>query len=215
MRRSLYCLLIGSLGAVALAPVMLAQTVEQTVEETQERFAAWVADVNEFVGDVRFDEGDLRSLLDNWDYFSVIGENLKKDSEENSEEMPNFGEILEDEDYRRWASQTGVDPEDWLRKSMRIFATMMRGQVLTNMALAEEQIPKQMEMIEGQRSQLGDEMYQQMKQAMDMTLVTMKNMTETAGRLPQPTAAEEELLNKYNAELLAAMMDDEDENGDR
>ena len=215
MRRSLYCLLIGSLGAVALAPVMLAQTVEQTVEETQERFAAWVADVNEFVGDVRFDEGDLRSLLDNWDYFSVIGENLKKDSEEGSEEMPDFGEILEDEDYRRWASQAGVDPEDWLRKSMRIFATMMRGQVLTNMALAEEQIPKQMEMIEGQRSQLGDEMYQQMKQAMDMTLVTMKNMTETAGRLPQPTDPEEELLNKHNAELLAVMMDDEDKNGDR
>lgn len=215
MRRSLYCLLIGSLGAVALAPVMLAQTVEQTVEETQERFAAWVTDVNEFVGDVRFDEGDLRSLLDNWDDFSVFGENVKKDSDEGSEEMPDFGEILEDEDYRRWASKAGVDPEDWLRKSMRIFATMMRGQVLTNMALAEEQIPKQMEMIEGQRSQLGDEMYQQMKQAMDMTLVTMKNMTETAGRLPQPTDAEEELLNKYNAELLAAMMDDEDENGDR
>ena len=194
---------------------MFGQTVEQTVEETQERFAAWVTDVNEFVGDVRFDEGDLRSLLDNWDDFSVFGENLKKDSEEGSEEMPDFGEILEDEDYRRWASQAGVDPEDWLRKSMRIFATMMRGQVLTNMSLAEEQIPKQMEMIEGQRSQLGDEMYQQMKQAMDMTLVTMKNMTETAGRLPQPTDAEEELLNKYNAELLAVMMDDEDENGDR
>ena len=215
MRRSLYCLVICSLGVVALAPVMFAQTVEQTVEETQERFAAWVADVNEFVGDVRFGEGDLRSLLDNWDDFSVIGENLKKGSEEGSEEMPDFGEILEDEDYRRWASQAGVDPEDWLRKSMRIFATMMRGQVLTNMALAEEQIPKQMEMIEGQRSQLGDEMYQQMKQAMDMTLVTMKNMTETAGRLPQPTDAEEELLNKYNAELLAALMDNEDENGDR
>lgn len=206
-------LLICVLGLIGVATVTFGQTVEQTVEETQERFAAWVAEVNEFVDEVRFDEGDLRSLLDNWDDFSVFGENLKKDSEEGSEEMPDFGEILEDEDYRRWASQAGVDPEDWLRKSMRIFATMMRGQVLTNMSLAEEQIPKQMEMIEGQRSQLGDEMYQQMKQAMDMTLVTMKNMTETAGRLPQPTAAEEGLLNKYNAELLAVMMDEEEQDG--
>ncbi|MGB3565277.1 MAG: hypothetical protein WBC09_19665 [Thermoanaerobaculia bacterium] len=215
MRRSLYCLVICSLGVVALAPVMLAQTVEQTVEETQERFAAWVADVNEFVGEVRFDEGDLRSLLDNWDDFSVIGENLKKDSEEGSEEMPDFGEILEDEDYRRWASQAGVDPEDWLRKSMRIFATMMRGQVLSNMAIAEAQLPAQMERFEAQRSEIGEEMYQQLKQAMENTLATMKNMTEAAGQLPEPSAAEKVLLDKYNTELSAAFIPDKEQDGDR
>ena len=214
MRRSLYCLVICSLGVVALAPVMFAQTVEQTVEETQERFAAWVADVNEFVGEVRFNEGDLRSLLDNWDDFSEFGENLKKDSEEDSEEMPDFGEILDDEDYRRWASEAGVDAEDWLRKSMRIVATMMRGQVLSNMAIAEAQIPTQMKMIEGQRSQMDEEMYEQLKQTMDNTLATMRNMTETAGRLPQPTAAEKVLLDKYNTELSAAMMGDEGQDGD-
>ena len=214
MRRSLYCLVICSLGVVALAPVMLAQTVEQTVEETQERFGAWVAEVNEFVGGVRFEEGDLRSLLDNWDDFSEFGENLKQDSEENSKEMPDFAEILEDEDYRRWASQAGVDPEDWLRRSMRIVATMMRDQVLSNMAIAEAQIPTQMKVIEGQRSQIDEEMYEQLKQAMDNTLATMRSMTETAGRLPQPTAAEKVLLDKYDTELSAAMMGDEEQDGE-
>jgi hypothetical protein len=193
---------------------VVAQTVEQTVEETQERFAAWVADVNEFVGEVRFNEGDLRSLLDNWDDFSEFGENLEKDSEEDSEEMPDFGEILDDEDYRRWASQAGVDPEDWLRKSMRIVATMMRAQVLSNMAIVEAQIPTQMKMIEGQRSQIDEDMYEQLKQAMDNTLATMRNMTETAGRLPEPSAAEKVLLDKYNTELSTAMMGDEDQDGD-
>jgi hypothetical protein len=214
MRSVLCFLMVILLGAIAFAPVTLAQTVEQRVEETQERFAAWVDDVNEFVGDVRFDEGDLRSLLDNWEEFSVFGENLREDAEESSEEMPDFAEILKNEEYRTWASQTGVDPEDWLGKSMRIVATMMRGQVLTNMALAEEQLPVQMEMIESQRSQLSDETYEQMKQAMDLTLATMRNMTETAARLPQPTAAEQELLDKYETELTAAMLDEEDQSGD-
>ena len=215
MRRKNCCLVVCALGMVALATATVAQPVDQTVEETQERFAAWVADVNEFVGDVRFDEGDLRSVLDNWDDFSLIGENLKKDSEENSEEMPDFGEILADEDYRRWASQAGVDPEEWLRKSMRVFATVMRGQVLSNMAIAEAQLPAQMERFEAQRSEIGEEMYQQLKQAMENTLATMKNMTETAGRLPEPSAAEKALLDKYNTELSAAFMPDKEQDGDR
>ncbi|MGB6852367.1 MAG: hypothetical protein WBG49_07195, partial [Thermoanaerobaculia bacterium] len=171
--------------------------------------------VNEFVGDVRFNEGDLRSLLENWDDFSLVGENLKKDSEENSEEMPDFAEILADGEYRRWASQAGVDPEDWLRKSMRVFATMMRGQVLSNMAIAEAQLPAQMERFEAQRSEIGEEMYQQLKQAMENTLATMKNMTEAAGQLPEPSAAEKVLLDKYNTELSAAFMPDKEQDGDR
>lgn len=209
MRRKINCLVVLSLGVVVLATVVAAQTMEQTVVETQARFAAWVDDVNEFVGDVRFDEGDLRSLLDNWEDFSAFGESLREDAEEGSEEMPDFKEILANEEYRSWAAQAGVDAEDWLRKSMRIVATTMRGQVLTNMALVEEQLPAQMEMIESQRSQMGDEMYEQMKEAMEMTLVTMKNMTETAGQLPEPTDAEQGLLDKYETELTGAMMDEE------
>lgn len=214
MRRKINCLVVLSLGVVVLATVVAAQTMEQTVVETQARFAAWVDDVNEFVGDVRFDEGDLRSLLDNWEDFSAFGESLREDAEEGSEEMPDFKEILANEEYRSWAAQAGVDAEDWLRKSMRIVATTMRGQVLTNMALVEEQLPAQMEMIESQRSQMGDEMYEQMKEAMEMTLVTMKNMTETAGQLPEPTDAEQRLLDKYETELTDAMMDEEDGNGE-
>ena len=214
MRRKINCLVVLSLGVVVLATVVAAQTMEQTVVETQARFAAWVDDVNEFVGDVRFDEGDLRSLLDNWEDFSAFGESLREDAEEGSEEMPDFKEILANEEYRSWAAQAGVDAEDWLRKSMRIVATTMRGQVLTNMALVEEQLPAQMEMIESQRSQMGDEMYEQMKEAMEMTLVTMKNLTETAGQLPEPTDAEQGLLDKYETELTGAMMDEEGGNGE-
>ena len=53
MRRKINCLVVLSLGVVVLATVVAAQTMEQTVVETQARFAAWVDDVNEFVGDVR------------------------------------------------------------------------------------------------------------------------------------------------------------------
>lgn len=214
MRRMINGLVVLSMGAVVFSTVLAAQTMEQTVVETQARFAAWVDDVNEFVGDVRFDEGDLRSLLDNWEDFSAFGERLRAEAEVDSEEMPDIKEVLADDDYRDWAAQAGVDAEEWLRKSMRIFATTMRGQVLANMALVEEQLPAQTEMIESQREQMGEEMYEQMKQAMEMTLVTMKNMTETAARLPEPTDAERALLDKYETELTAAMMDDEDVDGD-
>jgi len=70
-----------------------------------------------------------------------------------------------------------------------------------------------MEMIEQQRAQLGEEAYQQMKQAMELSAAMSKYMEDAVRKMPEATAAEEAVLDKYRDELMALMMSDDDEDG--
>ena len=110
------------------------------------------------------------------------------------------------------SSAHGLDAEDWARKTVRITMMVYREQMLEAAKVMPEQMAQQMAMIEEQREQLGEEMYQQIKQGMEESAQYGKVVAENSRSLPQPTAAEQAVLDKYRAELMMLMeSEDEDE----
>jgi phage gp37-like protein len=73
-----------------------------------------------------------------------------------------------------------------------------------------EEMAQQMAMIEEQRDQSGEEMYQQIKQGMEESARYGKAIAENARSLPQPTAAEQAILDEYRAELMILMEPDDE-----
>ena len=193
---------------IAVAPIaVFAQDAEQATKEALDKLDQMSVEVNSFVGDVRFNEGDVKSLIDLWEEYSEIGEN-----EYESEEDIEFESILNDDRYLQWAESHSLDADDWARKTVRITMMLYREQMLEAANVMPEQMAQQMAMIEEQREQLGEEMYQQIKQGMEESAQYGKAVAENARSLPQPTAAEQAILDKYRAELMMLMeSDDEDE----
>ena len=194
--------------ALAFVPVVASAQYE---DETEARLEAIVAEVNEFVADVRFDESDIQKLIELWDEFNEFGEAYEDDDDE----FINFSEILADSEYRNFASSYGLDPDDWLRKSVRITMVMAREAILQGAAAMPQQMQAQLEMLEQQREQYGEEVYQQMKEAMENSAELTNTLVETAKKYPQATQAEAKLLETYKDQLTALMSeDDEEEWGD-
>ncbi len=197
-----------SVVLIALATAALhAQDVEQATQEALDKLDRMSVEVNSFVGDVRFTESDVKSLIDLWEEYSEFGED-----EYESEEDIDFESMLDDDRYLQWAESHGLDADDWARKTVRITMMIYRDQMLEAGKLMPEQMAQQMAMIEEQREQLGEEMYQQIKQGMEESARYGKAIAENARSLPEPTAAEQAILDTYRAELMMLMeSDDEDE----
>jgi len=193
---------------IAAAPIaVFAQDTEQAKNEALDKLDQMSAEVNSFVGEVRFNESDVKSLIDLWEEYSEIGED-----EFEPEEDIDFESMLNDDRYLQWAESHSLDADDWGRKTMRITMMLYREQMLEAAKVMPEQMAQQMAMIEEQREQLGEEMYQQIKQGMEESAQYGKAIAENARSLPQPTAAEQAILDQYRDELMVLMeSDDEDE----
>ena len=203
-RRLLAVVLIG------VAPIaVLAQDVEQATREALDTLDQMAVEVNSFVGDVRFDESDVKSLIDLWEEYSEIGEDQYE-----SEEDFDFESMLDDDEYLQWAESHGLDAHDWARKTVRITMMLYREQMLEAAEVMPDEMAQQMAMIEEQREQLGEEMYQQMKQGMEESARYGKALVENALSLPQPTAAEQAILDKYRAQLMMLMESDDEDEGE-
>lgn len=203
--RKLLAVVLIAAGSISIAA--FAQNAEQATKDALDKLDQMSVEVNSFVSDVRFDESDVKSLIDLWEEYSEIGEN-----EYESEEDINFESILNDDRYLQWAESHSLDADDWARKTVRITMILYREQMLEAAKIMPEQMAQQMAMIEEQREQLGEEMYQQIKQGMEESAQYSKAIAENARSLPQPTAAEQAILDKYRAELMMLMeSDDEDE----
>ena len=191
---------------IALVPIPLfAQDVEQATEEALETLDQMSVAVNKFVGDVRFDESDVRSLIELWDEYVEFGED-----DDGTDDAIDFESVLNDDTYLRWAESHGLEAEDWARKTVRITMMIYREQMLEAARVMPEQMAQQMAMLEGQREQLGEEMYQQMKQGMEESAKYGNAIAENARSLPEPTAAEQAVLDKYRAELMMLMESEDD-----
>jgi uncharacterized membrane protein YccC len=182
--------------------------------QAQEEFDAAIQDidnmftaVNDFVEGVRFSEKDVESLIEHWAEFNAIGEEYEDDDEGSID----FDGILSDPTYRDWADSQSFDAEDWLRKAVRISMVLFREQMLSSAEMFPQQMQQQMEMIEQQRDHVDEEMYLQMKQAMEDSARYAEQLRESAERLVQPTAAETSALEQYRDTLMALMADDDEE----
>jgi hypothetical protein len=210
MKRSIRVLCVAA-ALLAVSGILSGQSEPDPVDKASREFEVMVREVNAFVGDVRFDEGDVKSLIDHWPELSAL-EPMMADSDE--DETFDFKGVLTDPTYRSWAASNGLDADDWLRKSTRIMMALFREQLLESAAMMPHHMQQQMEMIEEQRAQVGEEMYQQMKEAMEAGAEINKRMETAARELPQPTPAEQAALDAHRDELVPLMHGDDDDDWD-
>jgi hypothetical protein len=193
---------------------------EVSVEEFSADLEQWVEAVNDFIGDVRFDDADMRSFLDHYGEFAAMmdderGEGGEEDySEENWDEMeePSMSEsfqelltLMEDGQYRAWATANGLDAEDWMQKSARILILSQGTAMAEFFEMSEAQMQEQVAGLEAQREQMGEEMYAAMMDSFKMMQLT----GEAWGDLPEATAAEAKIIADHMDEISQLLQLDE------
>jgi len=190
--------LIISLFMLINVSSALAQSSQDEINDSSVQFEEWAKTLSEFVKDVRFNEKDVQNLISQWDDFNSFGE--EQDTDE--EEYIDFNSILNDSAYRSWAQSRGFDSDEWLKKTMRIMAMIMRTQIAASKSENQFDMTAQLAEIEKMRAQVGEEMYQQMKQAMAAGAAAMQGIDNSYKHLPVPTDSEKTLLIKYNDQLM-------------
>ncbi len=194
---------LGIISAILLAMGSPSTFADPEMDQTIAEMNDMVIAVNEFAGGVRFDESDVESLIEHWDEYSEFGDDSDEDDID-------FDTILSDSEYRSWAASRSLDADDWLRKTFRITMVLYREQVLQSAAMMPEQLAEQIEMIEQQREQLGEEMYQQLKASMETSSQYSEMVVDAVKELPQATPSEVAVLESYRDDL-AMIMSSEDE----
>ena len=180
-----------------------AQTHEETVEDSTRQFTESMKAMADFVKDVSFDEGDIKALIANWGEVNALGgeEAAGHDAEED-DEMIDFDKLLTDPTYRSWAKSKGFDPDRWMKKFMRIQLMLMKDSIADTASEGNTQLKAQLAEIEAQRAQIGEELYQQMVQAIKLGAATMNSIGSAYDGIPEPTSSEKALLDKYRDQLM-------------
>ena len=191
-------LFILSFFMLLSASPALGQSTQDEIGQSSRQFEEWTKSLSEFVKDVRFNEEDVQSLISQWDDFNAIGE--EKDGDEG--EFVDFDSILNDSDYRSWAKSKDLNSETWLKKTMRITAMIMRTQIEAGKSEGQFDMKAQLAELEEMRAQMGEETYQQVKQAMEASAAAMQGVDNSYKYLPVPTDSEKILLAKYNNQLM-------------
>ena len=176
----------------------IGQSSQDEINESSRKFQEWAVSISEFVKDVRFNEKDVHDFINQRDEFNAFGEEQDSDDEE----YVDFNSILNDPAYLSWAKSKGLDSDDWLKKSMRITAVMMRTQMEENMSESQFDMTDQLAELEKMRDQMGEEMYLQMKQALEAGAAAMQGLNNFYKELPDPTDTEKALLLKYKNQLM-------------
>jgi hypothetical protein len=191
-------LLLLSFFMLISASSATGQSAQDEIDQSNREFQEWAKNLSEFVKDVRFNEKDVQDFINQWDDFNAFGEEQDTDDEE----YVDFNSILNDPAYLSWAKSKGLDSNDWLKKSMRITAMMMRSQLDESMSGSQFGMKEQLAELEEMRGQMGEEMYLQMKQAMEAGAAAMQGLNDSYKYLPVPTDSEKILLVKYNDQLM-------------
>jgi len=192
-------LLLLSFFMLISVSTAIGQSSQDEFDQSSREFQEWAKNVSEFVKDVRFNEKDIQNFISQWDDFNALGDEQGMGDEE---EYVDFNSILNNPAYIAWAKSKGMDSEEWLKKSMRITAMMMKTSIQKSKSQGQFDMTGQMAEIEKMRAQIGEEMYQQMKQATEASAAAMKSLDDSSNELPEPTESEKMLLVKYNRQLM-------------
>jgi hypothetical protein len=182
-----------------------AQSYGEAVEESNREFKESMAAMGEFVKDVNFNESDVKSVIANWHEMTALGEEsddggVVEGGDE--EETVNFQELLAYPAYRSWAKAKGLDPDTWLKKFMRVQVMMMKESVADGASDGADQMRQQIAELEMQRAQMGEEMYGQMKAALEAGAAAMSSVGSAYSDLPEPTSSEKKLLEQYSDQFM-------------
>ena len=186
---------------LAFTSTAAAQSYQESMEDSTRKFNESTEAMADFVKDVTFDEDDIKSMITNWDELNDLGKEKRMPGKD-GEDMVDFEALLAYPAYRSWANSRGLDPDVWVRKFMRIQVMLMQETLAAGSAESSGQFAAQLAELEKQRAQMGEAMYQQMKQAMEMSAAAMGSISKASRDLPKPTASEKALLEVYRDEIM-------------
>ena len=130
--------------SVLIAGVVTAQVPDASIAKATTEYEEWMDVMVEFTRGVEIDEGDIQNFLEFWPEMDDLEVMNREDETDSAAEFAtDVGEILAAPEYQAWARGNGLDPEGWLRKSMRV-ATL----------LIAQQMEAQREMMASQRESL-------------------------------------------------------------
>jgi hypothetical protein len=205
----------GKVIVISIAALFLvmgtavAGTVESDVdfdidaEQSDAEFKESMKAMADFVRDVTFDEDDIKNIIAYWDDIQSFGEEEEETAyEDDEEETADYSELLAHPEYRSWAKSKGFDPDKWLKKFLRIQVMMMKVEMAAAASEGREQMKVQLAELEARRAQIGEEAYQQMKQAMEAGAAALDNVGDAYRDFPEPTSSEKALIERYREQIM-------------
>lgn len=203
-------------GMLAMLLIGLAngadESMQEEIDQANGQFSQIMGEVGDFVADVTFNEDDIKSIIKHRAALEAMDDSHESnddDYEEQSyeeqsgaEDIIDFNELISDQEYVNWAKSEGLEPGIWMKKFMRVQIMMMKNELAANAGDMDVEMKQQLAELESQREQMGEAMYQQMKQLLTMSAQSMTMLSTAYGNLPEPTAAEKALLQQYRDQLM-------------
>ncbi len=211
MSKKSVCLLTAAALWVGIAP---ARSQSQATTEAITEYREWMESIADFTRGVEFDENDVRALIQYWPELDQLGVMEEDETDETAADFArDVREVLADSEYQSWARGNALDPEDFLRKSMRVSTVFMVRQMEQQRDTMAAQRHSHQEMVEESCAQVDAETCAQMRAAMQESFAMGEAMMEAVETLPPPTAGELALLDRLGDELEAVMLVDEEDEG--
>ena len=189
-----------------------AQASEESAATAMAEYEKWINVIAEFTRGVEFDEGNIHDMLQYWPEMDDLAVMNREDDAGGtaSEFAGDVKEILADSEYQNWARGHGLDPEDWLRKSMRVTSVYIMQQMEAQREMMASQRQSYEAMLEQTCAQVDQETCEQMRATMIQSMATGEAMMGMTEKLPAVTPAELALLQQYGSELESIMSADEE-----
>lgn len=210
----MYKIILRCLVVVALlASGAGAQGPAESVAAATAEYKAWIDVLADFTQGIEIDEEDIQQFLRYWPEMNDLAVMAEEDESDSASEFSlDVREVLADPEYRSWASNSGLDPEDWLRKSTRVSTLMLARQMEAQGELVASQRQSYAAMVEESCAQVDEDTCREMRAGMEHSMAMSEAMMKATAKLPPASADETALLERYQSELESMVMaGDEDE----
>ncbi|MDT8321007.1 MAG: hypothetical protein RQ826_10830 [Xanthomonadales bacterium] len=194
--------------------VLLFLPVQLSAIGAEGAFDQVLTDLADFTRDVRFNKQDIGNFISYWAEVSALDEDENwNDFGESMTDSMDFDELGNDPEYRAWASSRNLDPDDFLKKSMRIYAVQMRTSFPAQADEMRSELTEE-RMMEGMPEGLSAEDRKKMQDLVQAGLQSLEAMEESMLRLPEPTASERALLEAHQDQLIILLEEGDEEDSD-
>lgn len=184
-----------------------AESLQEEMDQASSQFSQTMGEIGIFIQDVTFNEDDIKSIIKHRAALEAMDDSHEPSGDDyeeqgGAEEVMDFNELINDAEYVSWAKSEGLEPGLWMKKFMRVQIMMMKDELAANTGNIDVEMAEQMAELESQREQMGEAMYQQMKQLLAMSAQSMNMLGHAYDNLPEATSAEKALLQRYHDQLL-------------
>jgi hypothetical protein len=211
MSKSSMCILSLAVVAVSVGAT-LARAQDATMGDAISEYREWMEVIADFTKGVEFDEGDIQEVLQYWPEMEGLAVMQNDDSEGDAADFAkDVRKILSDSEYQQWARGNGLDPERFLRRSMRIAMVFLVQQMEEQKGMLASQRESFETMVEQSCAQVDAETCAQMRRSMEQTIAISEAMITATEKLPPPTPSELALIERYGEDLEAVMTPEDEE----